>query len=256
MIPLFTLRLLFGMSLTWCLAPVAQITSGFFRIQMLVALGLSVLSWLTAGQLFSGEEGIAVVPPWFSLLLILAAGISFLGSVLWTLERRVGGFRCALLLNLLSALLVAVTAVRLPEGGWQAVQQLGTALSSGWLIGGTTTAMLLGHWYLTATGMSLQPLIRLNQLFAAAATVRLLFSLWALTGVNWSLLDATSSAWLLLRWAGIFGPLITAGLVVRILRYRNTQSATGVLYAATILVFMGEMAATLLKTSPAFSWSP
>jgi len=34
--------------------------------------------------------------------------------------------------------------------------------------------------------------------------------------------------------------------VLRILKYRNTQSATGVLFAAVILAFIGETTAALL----------
>ncbi|MBT5017989.1 MAG: hypothetical protein HON04_04540, partial [Planctomicrobium sp.] len=54
----------------------------------------------------------------------------------------------------------------------------------------------------------------------------------------WSLLT--------LRWAGLIGPFIMAILTIQILKYRNTQSATGLLYAATTLVFMGEMASNLI----------
>jgi hypothetical protein len=39
----------------------------------------------------------------------------------------------------------------------------------------------------------------------------------------------------------------TSIVVTKILKYRNTQAATGVLFAALILVFMGEMAAALLE---------
>ena len=35
-------------------------------------------------------------------------------------------------------------------------------------------------------------------------------------------------------------------MTIRILRYRNTQAATGVLFAGVILVFLGEMSAALL----------
>ena len=50
-----------------------------------------------------------------------------------------------------------------------------------------------------------------------------------------------------MRWlAGILGPLAIAVMAIRILRYRNTQAATGVLFAGVILVFIGEMAAALL----------
>ena len=42
-------------------------------------------------------------------------------------------------------------------------------------------------------------------------------------------------------------PLALSLVLLRILRYRNTQSATGVLFAGLIVVFMGEMTAALLE---------
>ena len=104
--------------------------------------------------------------------------------------------------------------------------------------------MLLGHWYLTATGMQLAPLIRLNQLFAAAVVTRALFAgMW--TARHAAVLSADPLL-AILRWAGLVGPFILALLTIQILKYRNTQAATGVLYAATILVFMGETASVIL----------
>jgi hypothetical protein len=58
-------------------------------------------------------------------------------------------------------------------------------------------------------------------------------------GVQWT--------WFTLRWlAGIVGPLAISFMAIQILRYRNTQAATGVLFAGVILTFIGEMSAALL----------
>jgi hypothetical protein len=246
MIPQFALCLIAGLSLTWCLAPRRQITSGFFRIQNLLTLGLSVLLILTAPQL----GAVALGETWLSLTTLrvlagVAAFLSFFASVLWTLERRQGGTICAFLLCGLSALmLVGLTP---SQGSVDVPSAAGSLLSAGWLIGGSVAAMLLGHWYLTAKGMPLAPLIRLNWLFLAAILTRAVFS--GLLMAKWPTIDwSAHRVWLLMRWgAGLLGPLVMAVLVFRILRYRNTQSATGVLFAAVILVFMGEMAAVLLS---------
>jgi uncharacterized membrane protein len=122
------------------------------------------------------------------------------------------------------------------------------------MLGGTLTAMLLGHWYLTATGMKLIPLIRLNQWAGVATLVRGILAAVGLFSLGIHQLTSTDLVWLTLRWAGLIGPLVMTILVIRILRYRNTQSATGVLYASTILVFMGETAAMLLARSQDFGW--
>ncbi|MCA8991969.1 MAG: hypothetical protein KDA88_08320 [Planctomycetaceae bacterium] len=257
MIPQFALQLIFGMALTWCLAPRKHITSGFFRIQNLVTLGLSVLSLLTLTQLQSFSELSALHLWMLRGTILLLAGTSFVGSVLWTLERRIGGTRCAfLILGVAAVAVVSIVTTHSAANSSERIHQVGTALSAGWLVGGTTSAMLLGHWYLTASGMPLDPLIRMNQWFAVAAAVRSLFAVWSGAVAHWGGLDAVAISWVVLRWFGLLGPIAIAYLVVQILKYRNTQSATGVLYAATIGVFMGEMAASLLASSEAFSLWP
>jgi hypothetical protein len=120
-------------------------------------------------------------------------------------------------------------------------------LSTAAVLGGAVTGMLLGHWYLTAPTMSIEPLKRLSLVFGIAVTARLLVSLvgWFLAGDR--LQTGTQLTWFALRWlAGIIGPLVIAWMALRILRYRNTQAATGVLFAGVILTFIGEMSAALL----------
>lgn len=239
MIPEFAIRLICGLSAMWCLAPRAQITSGFFRIQMLLTMGLGVLLTLTAQQ-----RGMGQLSAWPSSSVwvgVIIAVLSFWGSVLWTLERRGGGTRaaCAVFVVAVSELLhLSWTTEALIFPLLRVADQLSAAL----LIGSVTSAMLLGHWYLTATGMRLDPFIRLNQLFLMAIIFRTVFVCFSQAGPGE---NAGAAIWVL-RWAGLIGPAILAVLTMRILKYRNTQSATGVLYAATILVFMGEMASGLM----------
>jgi hypothetical protein len=53
--------------------------------------------------------------------------------------------------------------------------------------------------------------------------------------------------WLALRWlAGILGPLVVCWMTMQILKLRNTQAATGVLFVGVILTFIGELSASLL----------
>ena len=241
MIPQFALRLIFGMSLTWCVMPKREVTSGFFRIQMLVTLGLGVLATLTLGQL---ERPGFAAPGLFALTVGIALA-SFLGSVMWTLERRSAGVRYTLVI-------VIASAVALLHATWGREStvpvwfDLLAELSGGWIIGGALSTMLLGHWYLTATGMPLAPLQQLNALLLAAVVMRTVLA----AGVfYWSppMQATTQWVWMALRWAGLIGPLILVLMVFRILKYRNTQSATGVLYAIDILIFLGEATAALLS---------
>jgi hypothetical protein len=110
------------------------------------------------------------------------------------------------------------------------------------------TAMLLGHWYLTTPTMSTQPLWWFNYAIVAAACLRLIASVTAVMTRGLQVSGTTHWMWLGIHWLGtIVVPLIVAALVWRILKFRNTQSATGVLFAGLILVLMGEMSGTLLE---------
>lgn len=246
----FALRLLCGMSWMWCLMPRRQVTSGYFRIQMLVALGLGVLAalavetlpgemsagrtWLTADQAF-----------WVSAGLAAAA---FCGSALWTLEWRAAGSATAWLVAALATALLLGTnpAVAQRQGPlrWHVVA---SELSAAVLLGSAVAAMLLGHWYLTVPTMSIAPLSRMNGYFGGAALLRLISAGGGLAQAAPYIAGGTQWTWLALRWlAGLIGPLVLAVMVVRILKYRNTQSATGVLFVGVILTFIGELTAALL----------
>ena len=61
--------------------------------------------------------------------------------------------------------------------------------------------------------------------------------------------DVTNTWWIFvsLRWiSGIIGSLGLIYMTFLTLRVPNTQSATGILYAATIVVFIGELTARVL----------
>lgn len=247
MIAQFVVRLICGMSLTWLLMPRAKVTCGFFRIQTLVTLGLSVLAAVTLGQ----QPAIVENLNWLShraavMLAVFIAATSYVASVFWMLGRRgPGDLGLYTIAAGATVLLLGSTTGRISSAAcFSALNEL----SAAWLLGGAVTAMLLGHWHLTATSMSLAPLTRLNQLLGAAALVRVAmaaFGLWTMPDHEFSQVE---QIWLFLRWsAGCIGPVVMALLVWRILRFRNTQSATGVLFAAVILIFIGDTAAALLS---------
>lgn len=259
----FALRLLLGMSLTWAVLPRRDITSGFFRIQLLLALALAVLAAVTSegfsppAASSAGVEGRA--SPAAMSTGIVAGGCAalavaaFLGSVAWTLERRAGGtaFLGAILLGS-AALLSAAAASRATEPEAIAFHVF-SELASAAVLGSCVTGMLLGHWYLTAPTMSIAPLGRANLWFALTVLSRLIAAgvgLWLDRG---QVVGPTHGVWLTLRWAaGLVLPLVLCAMVWRILRYRNTQAATGVLFAGVILVFLGELAGTLLSREVAW----
>ena len=122
-------------------------------------------------------------------------------------------------------------------------------VTAGLLLGSVLTAMLLGHWYLNTPSMQLAPLKRLLLLVFAALALRMLTngsSLFLELGQadswgvrTWSIIS--------FRWlAGLVGTLVLTILTWQTLKIPNTQSATGILYAAVILTFLGELVSQLL----------
>lgn len=283
MIAQFALRLICGMSLMWALMPRRQVTSGFFRIQMLVVMGLGVLATLATvmdvrpivGASQSSTLGPLPILMWLLVGLVALLGLlGFVGSALWTLERRTGAERIGFgVLFISTALIVApnfISNVAIYTGD-ASVAVIGRSVAASHLtrvltaaseiagaalLGGTVVGMLLGHWYLTAPTMSIDPLKRLNQWLGIAGVLRLLVSTIVVVLLAAGLLDTPDStarlaavprAWFSLRWlAGIIGPLVVSLMVWRILKYRNTQAATGVLFVGVILAFIGDMTAALL----------
>jgi len=255
MISQFALRLLCGISLTWLMLPRSQITPGFFRIQSLLALALGALAGIAVGQSVFAPVGETSLLP-VSLAragCLVAAGLAYLSSILWTLWRRQAGTACLFAVAALSAAtLLAGSLPRETLGPGLTLLSLLSELATSLTIGSATVGMLLGHWYLTSPTMSIAPLSTANICFASAAGLRLLVSVAGLM-VGWQALTGESFGgtplmWLVLRWlAGIVAPLVLALMVWRILRYRNTQAATGVLFVGVIVTFIGELSATLVS---------
>jgi hypothetical protein len=231
----FAIRLICGMGLMLCAMPRKDVATAFFRIMLLVILGLAVLFALTAPS-----------ARWWGIGMALVA---FGGSICWLLERRTAGAAAIGIIFCVSAVQVVFFqkgAAGADGGGHWLVPVSG--LASAATLGAALTGMLLGHRYLTAPGMPLAPLIWLNAGLGLASLFRLAVSATALVSGFGVLNESTYWIWLALRWlAGILGPMTACVMVQRILRYRNTQAATGVLFVAVILTFIGELTADLLQ---------
>jgi len=253
MIAQFTLRLIAGISFMWVVMPRKEVTCGFFRIQMMLVLGLSVLAGLTVGldavPLADGDAMLSLGA--MRILCGTLAVVAYFGSVVWLLARRPLGNAAVFLIFLLgtTGLTATVVSWKMLEGGLGRMV-LCSELSTSLLLGSAVTGMLLGHWYLTAPTMSIKPLSTLTLWFGAAVLIRLVLSAWTWGAFAPDLPSMTQVVWLTLRWvAGILGPLAVFVMTWRILKYRNTQSATGVLFTGVILTFLGELSALLLYRS-------
>ena len=245
----FLLRLVCGMSLMWCLMPRKEVTAGFFRIQSLVALGLSVLAALTIAPPDAASETFALTRGWGVAGCVVLAVAAYLSSFFWTLNQRtIGTALMGVICLTATCLLLALGWTLSHHYHGPAVLALASELATAALLGSAVTGMLLGHWYLTSPTMSIAPLYRMTLLFGLAVLLKLVLALVGLSLAWGAVTSSTHWMWLTLRWcAGLFGPLILSVMVWKILKYRNTQSATGVLFAGVILTFIGELTAVLLS---------
>jgi len=210
--------------------------------------------------ILSLQEMLVYYDPWIAgvvllSLVIAAAVLSYVGSVVWLYEEATLGRWIIVAI----AALALVAALLLPDAKRPAAAfALLPALdviSSGLLAGVILAAMLLGHWYLNAPNMNLAPLKRLVLLAIAMVVVRAAVSGTGLAvefaSMPTSVTQLGLTWWLLvtLRWvAGLLLTLVLTVLAWQTLKIPNTQSATGILYAAVAVCFLGELTEMLLAT--------
>jgi hypothetical protein len=240
MLALFCLRLASGLVAALLLLKPAQINPRFYRVHFLTAMALMVVAAYFL-------RGTADTITWIALGTGIA--LSFLGSLSWSLENAPGGVVCIVGVTVASVVALLRTALLLfPDR--PAPLLYADQLTSGLLLGLATTAMLMGHSYLIAPSMSLQPLLVLVGGFFTAILLRAGISGWVLW--DWtrehSLVRLDEANLLLpVRWlVGLIGPAALNILALQTARIRSTQSATGILYVVVILTFLGEVVSQVL----------
>ena len=245
MATIFCLRLALGMVAPLLILPASIVPPRFFRVQFLTVLALLVIAVVLQGSLAPGTE----------LILYAASIVACLaGSIVWhTDEAPLGRPLFFIATALLAALLCMQRLGNTDAGAWLLVDDFASAL----MLGGAISAMLMGHSYLIAPAMSMTPLYRLLGYLAVALAVRIVL---ACVGLSWwtrlsvsGTLETETTLWLAARW--LLGLLFPVGLVwmaCETARIRATQSATGILYVVTILVFLGELLSMLLVEKFAF----
>lgn len=260
----FLYRLSFGMAAAMAITPPRLVTSGYYRNNLYVLLGMNTLAALVAWGGFDGARG--DVRMWLPALL--AAVLSYFGAAVWLYEKPRAGITILALIALSTLFgTIVTTPTRIVDSAGLLVAEAGLlanagSISSGLLLGFTMAAMLLGHWYLNAPGMKITPLFRLTAGMAGALALRTVVCVVSLAMIgigSWVNSNFTEAGaveplgqveWfmLALRWlAGILG---TAGLIVMTwstLKIPNTQAATGMLYVAVITTFLGELIGQLLS---------
>ncbi len=236
----FLCRFGWGLVVGLLLTPASLVPGGFFRVNLLVVMGIATFAALLA------RAAVPASPVWW--VLAAAAVVAWLGSVAWWGERRRPGMAlCGACGVTLAAAVVAVPA---DGAGWWSLAE---RLLSGLVTGLTVHAMLLGHWYLNAPGMRVDALRRMIDLAVVAWGGRCAAAIAAAAAGGWrdaTAADPTTLALLALRWlAGLVGLPLLLVLSRKTLDIPNTQSATGILYVACLAAILGELTAQLLAAA-------
>jgi len=132
-------------------------------------------------------------------------------------------------------------------------------LFSALVLGSITIAWLLGHAYLTATKMTIAPLVWFSRVLFWSVVAKIAFVLisflvgWLMTrtdgpvelALSPSILTLVYRSWLVASLRGVVGLLsvgVFAYMVADCVKLRATQSATGILYFASVFAYVGELA--------------
>ena len=128
-------------------------------------------------------------------------------------------------------------------------------ISASLLLGVITYAMLLGHWYLVVPKLSAHPLKIAAIITWIVLAVKIVWSGYSLY-THYDFFEEQTQLgagyafnWMLLTMRVSFGYLVILGMSLfnwKLLQLRSIQSSTGILYAMTFFVFIGEMVSTYI----------
>ena len=247
----FCLELGFGVLVALAFVPRAPVGKLFYRIMGTCAF-LPILVAVVAPLAWGGAS-------WRdpAILLTAAAGLGYpLVSGPFKGRRWGAGLAGSLLLTG-AALVLTIARASALEGAPEILLGSLTAMATGAVAGSVSLAMVLGHWYLTVPTLDIAHLRRLNRVTAIsmiACTALLAASCAAFAGRLGAGDTPLFGPWGLFhlgtRFAvGLALPLVFAWMTAGSLEFRNTRSATGILYASTILVLIGTAVSVSLQDS-------
>lgn len=239
------------------------VTLHWLRLAGIVALVMAGLG-LCFYFVFPAETEALTTPRYerVQVGLLLATGVAILGQlafvqVAWRRTQRglaLAAFVLAVLAgaNLLHEMaIVRGSADNFPPKGLGIGLQTITCAGVALMCGLGLMDMLLGHAYLTASRMTISPFRRLNLALAAVLALRvvsavglaLLLHRWRPVEMLWGIYGL----YVLTRWlVGLGVPAVFVYMAHDCVKRRSTQSATGILYVAGVLIFIGEIVALYL----------
>ncbi len=245
----FCLELAFGVLVALAVVARAPLGTFFFRVMGVTALAPLVLAILIPPFVAGGSWG---DPRWFG------AGLAALLFPVYSGAVRASARRVALVaaaLGVAASIALEVRDAPAVEGALPWIVASASALATGLVGGSVGLAMVFGHWYLTVPALEVAWLVRLNRLtmawmatsIAALAVTCLVFA-GELREQEVDLLGPWALFHVGTRVAvGLAMPLVFGWMTAQSLEHRNTRSATGILYASTVLVLIGTAASLFLQ---------
>lgn len=253
----FCLELAFGVLFALGFVPRAPVGVLFYRMMGTAAL-VSILAAIVLLVRDLDDLSAAVSPP------VVAAGVAVLAWPVYSSQARGPRWRVGLAVGLLGCAVGLFIVLGRGEVGPAGGAGIGatllatlSALATGAVAGSVGLAMVLGHWYLTVPKLEVRHLRRLNLVTVASMIASLVFLGATLLAFRERLV--TEDASLFAPWGlfhlgtrvavGLLLPLVFAWMTHDSLRFENTRSATGILYASTVLVLIGTAVSISLQSS-------
>jgi len=249
----FCLELGFGVLFALAFVPKAPVGKLFYRV--MGATAMLPIAAAAGVPLYTGTWGFNEPIVWCSGLALLgwpfiaggAGGVGrrWLPAMVWSSAWTI------------AALSLAVQSSTAVNGAFAVFLGSLSAMATGAVAGSVGLAMVLGHWYLTVPKLDIAHLARLNKVTVTSMVASLALLCLSCLVFTETLNQARTP--LLGPWGlfylgtrvtvGLLLPLLFAWMAAGSLKFRNTRSATGILYASTILVLIGTAASVSLQDS-------
>lgn len=249
----FCLELAFGVFVALLFVHRAPLGPFFFRLMGTTALVPVLLAVVVPALGRPAGEWLAPSPT------TIGGGLAILSYPVYAGPLRVRRRLVGLVVATVGTGVALVHAVRSAAGvadGLDWVVASLSALATGCVAGSVGLAMVLGHWYLTIPDLKVGHLVRMNRVTLACmgpclATVALSYLVF-LQGepAHLTRFDLWGRFYLGTRvTVGLLMPMLFGWMTAQSLRYSNTRSATGILYASTVLVLIGTAVSISLQDS-------
>ena len=203
-------------------------------------------------------------PTTFSRLALIALAVSEAAIVIYwlTVGRTLASIRPALVALACGGGVLTLVAqgMATTAGGSldSKVLTVASFLSSTALLGGASTAMILGHWYLVIPSLQVSHLQSIVKVHIASMVVRIVvvFAAVLVAIETWQPGLGPSFSHYIMSVSGVFfwqrvlfglgGPALLSYLTWETAKIQSTQSATGILYVDFFTVVVGEVLAKYL----------